>query len=474
MGSAQLDFIPGEETAAPIEAAPQSALRQQVAERLAAHRQRRERQGVLEAAASQAQRLQSPKHRVAAAVAERYAQTPSYRAFLAEQAKRAIEEAAAAAEVAMRNAEAVVAAQQELLGELELWNAPQEFTPETAQTFEKTIENTGPKLAAALSQQPQAAATEAPRPQPSLKTSSAAGLTVRLYEDLRQVPPAQRPVLRTAALPSRPRTEAGAAEPDSDEAMALDAEIAFRQAPVFDEFWIDADPLVPLPANLLEFPRQLVAPRKARPRLAEGPLREEVTPRTAQLRIFEVEPEQISTAPTPVPAAPEWTSIRLDAHTVTAPEPAPDPATPLLASLLPPQPAPQPAPLQLRVMSALVDAILVAGAALACVAIFSHIAMEIPLGLPAALAGVGLLLAMHVLYQLLFFTFSDQTPGMRYARIGLCTFSDDNPTRAAMRRRIFAQFVAVCPLGLGVLWIVLDDDALGWHDRISRMYQRAY
>jgi uncharacterized RDD family membrane protein YckC len=452
MGSAQLDFIPGEETAAPIEAAPQSALRQQVAERLAAHRQRRERQGVLEAAASQAQRLQSPKHRVAAAVAERYAQTPSYRAFLAEQAKRAIEEAAAAAEVAMRNAEAVVAAQQELLGELELWNAPQEFTPETAQTFEKTIENTGPKLAAALSQQPQAAATEAPRPQPSLKTSSAAGLTVRLYEDLRQVPPAQRPVLRTA----------------------LDAEIAFRQAPVFDEFWIDADPLVPLPANLLEFPRQLVAPRKARPRLAEGPLREEVTPRTAQLRIFEVEPEQISTAPTPVPAAPEWTSIRLDAHTVTAPEPAPDPATPLLASLLPPQPAPQPAPLQLRVMSALVDAILVAGAALACVAIFSHIAMEIPLGLPAALAGVGLLLAMHVLYQLLFFTFSDQTPGMRYARIGLCTFSDDNPTRAAMRRRIFAQFVAVCPLGLGVLWIVLDDDALGWHDRISRMYQRAY
>ena len=40
-----------------------------------------------------------------------------------------MEEAAAAAEVAMRNAEAVVAAQQQLLGELELWNAPQEFTP---------------------------------------------------------------------------------------------------------------------------------------------------------------------------------------------------------------------------------------------------------------------------------------------------------------------------------------------------------
>ena len=63
---------------------------------------------------------------------------------------------------------------------------------------------------------------------------------------------------------------------------------------------------------------------------------------------------------------------------------------------------------------------------------------------------------------------------MRYARIGLCTLSDDNPTRAAMRRRIFAQLLAACPLGMGYLWAFLDDDRLGWHDRISRIYQRSY
>jgi len=34
--------------------------------------------------------------------------------------------------------------------------------------------------------------------------------------------------------------------------------------------------------------------------------------------------------------------------------------------------------------------------------------------------------------------------------------------------------LAVCPLGLGLLWVLLDDDRLGWHDRISRMYQRTY
>jgi len=63
---------------------------------------------------------------------------------------------------------------------------------------------------------------------------------------------------------------------------------------------------------------------------------------------------------------------------------------------------------------------------------------------------------------------------MRYARIGLCTFGDDNPTRKAMRLRTFAILLAACPLGLGFLWACLDEDKLGWHDRISRMYSRSY
>ncbi len=451
MGSAQLDFIPGEDTAAPQEEPRPSALRQQVAERLAAHRQRRERHSSTEAAASKAQadKLKSPKNRIAAAVAERYAHTPSYRAVLADQARRAIQEAAAAAEVAQRNAEAVAAAQHELLGELELWNAPQQFTVETATTIEKSA----PKPAETASR------IKSTPPPPERQTERPAGITVRLYEDLRPVPPVP-PIAQAAPLP---------AVPDVRETMELDAEIEFRQAPVWEEYLINGEPNVPLPANLLEFPRQLIAARKARPRLAEGPLREEVTPRTAQLRIFEVEPEQISTAPALPPAAPEWTSsIHLDAHTVT--EPVATPEAPVLASLLPPQTA----PLQLRVMSAMVDGIFVSAAALAFIAAYAHAGGAIPLGIPAALSVLAILTVIHVLYQLLFFTFSDETPGMRYARIGLCTFTDENPTRKDMRRRIFAQFVAVCPLGIGLLWILLDDDALGWHDRISRMYQRSY
>ena len=125
-------------------------------------------------------------------------------------------------------------------------------------------------------------------------------------------------------------------------------------------------------------------------------------------------------------------------------------------------------------MASVVDGIAVLGATLAFVAVSAWVAGAVPAGVPALVALGGVIAITHLLYQVLFFTLSTQTPGMRYARIGLCTFSDENPTRSAMRRRVLAKMIALCPLGLGLLWVFLDDDGLGWHDRISRMYQRAY
>jgi uncharacterized RDD family membrane protein YckC len=92
-----------------------------------------------------------------------------------------------------------------------------------------------------------------------------------------------------------------------------------------------------------------------------------------------------------------------------------------------------------------------------------------------ALVASALVLALlYLLYQALFFSFSDATPGMRCSRIALCTFDDENPTRRAMRRRILAVLLSVCPLGLGLLWATFDEDRLAWHDRLTRIYQRNY
>lgn len=436
MGSAQLEILPEDESARP------SALKQEVAERLAAHRQRRARHST---GANEVNVTREPakgrQNRVAAAVAERYASTPSYRAFLAEEANRALQQATAAAEIAARNVEAVAVAQQVLLAELQKWDAPQDVTA-------------GPAVV-------KPAVVKAPKPVESpVKEVSSAGLTVRLYEG----------VGRPAAPVVPVRGRKGEMAPDAAEVRALEDEIAFRQAPVFEEFH-PQEPAVPLPANLLEFPRQLVASVRARPRFAEGPLREESGPRSPQLRIFEVEPEQISTAPEPLSMVPEWSSIWLDAHTVTDPVEDPNmPSPAIMASLLPPQTA----PMHLRVMAAGVDGMMVLLGLCAFAGVVLKVAGHVALGMPLYGAAGAVLVVLYLMYQLLFFSLSDQTVGMRFARIGLCTFSDENPSRSAMRRRVLAQMVAVLPLGLGIAWALLDDDRLGWHDRISRMYQRAY
>jgi uncharacterized RDD family membrane protein YckC len=458
MSSAQLDIQPLDEAAAESEAAAPFALKQQVAERLAAHRARHGNntpQSTAVTPAAQASSAKPRAARIAAAVAERYAHSQSYRAFLAAEAERAIRQAEAAAEVAARSAKAIADAQNELLAELDQWQltpptpiaAP---APESAHGFESEVDTTSERADFT-----------------STRVSSA-GLTVRLYEEIAH--PGPEP-FNGHFQPQYQQTSF-----DEDERLALEDEIAFRQSPTFD------DPIAPteIPANLIEFPRQLVASRRARPRIAEGPLRDEEghTPDATQLRIFEVEPAQISNEAVADSVAPEWSSILLGAlPAYAAAQPSESSPAPFNSAIVP-----QTAAVSLRVMAGVVDGCLILAALLGFTAVFA-ITLDKLSGAPfiaplspqtTALGIGGILTFLVLLYQLLFFTFSSATPGMRYARIAFCTFNDENPTRAAMRRRIFAAVLSACPLGIGFLWAWLDEDRLSWHDRISRMYQRSY
>ncbi len=459
MSSAQLDILPLDEASSQMEGATPFALKEQVAERLAAHRARRTHTpGSTPTPITPAAPAKSRSSRIAAAVAERYAHSQSYRAFLAEEAERAIRQAKAAAEIAALNARAVAEAQNQLLFELDQLTAE---APAPAPVLVPTP--ISPPEAAPES--PALTITEVP-------TQTASPIfTVRLYED------AAHPIVSEPFAIAHPLHKP-APRLDEAEGLALDEEIAFRQSPVFEP----ATPPIDIPANLIEFPRQLVAPRKARPRLAEGPLREDAathTPDPAQLRIFEVEPTQISSAPAVESAAPEWSSIMLGALPAAAPIETPEaPFNPVLPLMT--------APLRLRLMATIVDICIVTAGLLAFITAFALTAGKLLERFPAAhasshmppqfaaIATLTVFAFLYLVYQTLFFTFSEATPGMRFARIGLCTFSDENPTRAAMRRRLVACLLSACPLGIGFLWAFLDDDRLGWHDRISRMYQRSY
>jgi uncharacterized RDD family membrane protein YckC len=454
MNSAQRDLLPLDEAPDETEAAAPFALKEQVAQRLAAHRARRNQRPDSPTPIAPLASASGRASRIAAAVAERYANSQSYRAFLAEQAENAIRAAEAAAEIAALNAQAVADAQYQLLADLDQWSL--------------TAPASSPATAAAPIAPPSA---ESLAPAPAVTADGTSGLTIRLYD----ADNVTRSYLDPAAISRRNQTQPQDTL-DEDEALALEDEIAFRQSPVFEETY----PAIEIPANLIEFPRQLVAPRKARPRLAEGPLREDAdqSAEAAQLRIFEVEATQISSDPAAESAAPEWSSILLAAHPVSPVVEVPE--APFQAVL-----SPQTARFSLRLMAAIVDGCIVAAALLAFAAVFAFTVGKLsgPVNAAtgsritlqtAAITAAVTFTVFTLFYQLLFFTLSEATPGMRYARIGLCTFADDNPTRAAMRRRILATVLAACPLGIGFLWAWLDEDGLGWHDRISRIYQRSY
>jgi len=248
-----------------------------------------------------------------------------------------------------------------------------------------------------------------------------------------------------------------------------------------------AEAAQPIPANLIEFPRELVATRKMRPRLAEGPFAA-LSRAEEQLSIFEVDPGSISTQPVANAAAgaavwphPEWSGMELDeepeeqepARQIDGAKGAERAGTATDAAEAATAPAAiQLAPTNLRLMAGVVDGALIVGAFLAAALVAAANARDLPplrvieLGAAAALAVIGMV------YQVLFFTLGEGTPGMKYAHLSLCTFDDRKPTRAQLRGRLGALLLSLLPVGLGVAWAIFDEEHLSWHDRLSGTYLR--
>ncbi len=238
-----------------------------------------------------------------------------------------------------------------------------------------------------------------------------------------------------------------------------------------EEQMIGTDPAQPIYGNLIQFPREMVATRKMRPRRAEGPLATAAP--EAQLSIFEVDPATISTQPAVVveePAAPDWMRTELESVAVE-PEPVeelleePEPAVAASAAI-------ELAPMSRRLLAHVVDASLIVGSFLGAAATVGAHASALPGPRAAALGSALAILAIGAAYQVLFVTLTGETPGMRYAGLGFGAFSGGPASVAQRCGRLMALPLSVLPLGLGLAWALFDDGGLAWHDRLSRTYLR--
>ena len=126
------------------------------------------------------------------------------------------------------------------------------------------------------------------------------------------------------------------------------------------------------------------------------------------------------------------------------------------------------APPAQRIFAGLVDALVVATATALFGLTFLYLSGAAPTGRMAAGFALALPAFFWALYQYLFLVYGGTTPGLQMTGLRLTTF-DGNPVPRRQRRwRALATMVSCASLGLGFLWALLDEDGLGWHDRITR------
>lgn len=70
-------------------------------------------------------------------------------------------------------------------------------------------------------------------------------------------------------------------------------------------------------------------------------------------------------------------------------------------------------------------------------------------------------------YWLLFWTTTGQTIGKRIVGVRVVRFDGERMRAGNAVRRIVMYFVSMLPLFLGFIWILIDDERRGWHDKVA-------
>jgi len=196
-------------------------------------------------------------------------------------------------------------------------------------------------------------------------------------------------------------------------------------------------------AKVLEFPRFWTPPVPARDELAEAVME--------RPRILEV--------PEVVPPPPALGGITIEPVQQPELEKRPGIDIPL-----------QSAPLGRRVLSALIDGVIVASNC----AVFSFVFWKVTALQPPRLQIAGVLaflwVALWAAYQYLLLVYAGSTPGLRLAGLNLVRFDGSMAGRKLRRWRVLASFLSAFSLGMGYAWVFLDEDSLCWHDRITHTY----
>jgi uncharacterized RDD family membrane protein YckC len=83
---------------------------------------------------------------------------------------------------------------------------------------------------------------------------------------------------------------------------------------------------------------------------------------------------------------------------------------------------------------------------------------------------VATFVVVYLQYFALFTVFGGTTPGMMLRGLHVVSFSGETPTPRQMLWRSLGYMLSAGTFFMGFLWALWDEDALTWHDRLSRTY----
>ncbi len=126
-----------------------------------------------------------------------------------------------------------------------------------------------------------------------------------------------------------------------------------------------------------------------------------------------------------------------------------------------------------RVLAALVDLswILIGLGIFVLTMLFLGVDLVISRQTAPFLIAVGVMIALF--YRSLWYFANADTPGMRFAGLRLVDFDGRRPDREQRGLRQIASLLSLVAAGLGLVWAMVDEESLTWHDHISKTFPTA-
>lgn len=123
-----------------------------------------------------------------------------------------------------------------------------------------------------------------------------------------------------------------------------------------------------------------------------------------------------------------------------------------------------------RLVAAAVDGSLVLMGVAVFLTIFFLSGGQVALDRQALSFMLGVTVVIALFYRALWCLANGDSPGMRFAGLRLVDFDGRRPDREQRGIRQIASLLSLLSAGLGLVWALVDEENLTWHDHISKTF----